>query len=165
MSIKKNPKSGLILDVFGPVVEFLTMPKDEHNDFCVMKGELPPGGMVPLHSHGDSEDFIVLSGEIEALKKDTHGHEWIKAKTGDYIHIPGNSQHAWRNVSSKPAVLHIIVTNKMGQFFQEIGRPVSNPPQPVTPDELSHFVAVSAKYNYWNATPEENAAVGLIFNF
>ena len=165
MSIKKNPKSGLILDVFGPVVEFLTMPEDEHNDFCVMKGELPPGGVIPLHSHIDTEEFIVISGEIEALKKDTHGYEWTRAKKGDYIHIPRNTQHAWRNVSSKPAVLHIIVTNKMGQFFQEIGRPVSNPPQPVTLDELSHFAAVSAKYNYWNATPEENAAVGIKLNF
>src|SRR5699024_2948808 len=127
--------------------------------------ELPPGGVIPLHSHDDTEDFIVLSGEIEALKKDAHGYEWIKAKTGDYIHIPRNSQHAWRNVSSRHAVLHIIVTNKMGQFFQEIGKPASKPPQAVTLDDLSHFAAVSAKYNYWNATPEENAAVGINFNF
>jgi hypothetical protein len=28
---------------------------------------------------------------------------------------------------------------------------------------LAHFEATSAKYGYWNATPEENAAVGIRF--
>jgi quercetin dioxygenase-like cupin family protein len=165
MSTIKNPTSGQILEVFGPVVEFLTMPEDEHNDFCVMKGEIPPGVVVPLHSHADTEDFIVISGEVEALRQDTQGYEWLSAKAGDYIHIPGNSHHAWRNVSSKPAVIHITVTNKMGQFFKEIGRPVKKSPQPVKPEDLAHFATVSVKYNYWSATPEENAAVGITFSF
>ncbi|MGN8646236.1 cupin domain-containing protein [Gracilibacillus sp. HCP3S3_G5_1] len=165
MSTKKNPTSGLTLEVFGPTVEFLTLPEEEHNDFCVMKGEIPPGVAVPLHSHSDTEDFIVISGEIEALRQDKQGYEWISAQAGDYIHIPGNSHHAWRNVSNKPAVLYITVTNTMAQFFKEIGRPVKNSPQPVTPEDLAHFEAVSAKYNYWNASPEENAAVGITFSF
>jgi hypothetical protein len=59
----------------------------------------------------------------------------------------------------------IITTKRMGQFFQETGRPVTGAPQPVTPEDLKRFAAVSAKYGYWNATPEENAAVGIPLSF
>lgn len=29
---------------------------------------------------------------------------------------------------------------------------------------LAHFATVAAEYGYWNATPEENAAVGIHFS-
>jgi hypothetical protein len=63
-------------------------------------------------------------------------------------------------------VVNIIVTTKrLGQFFQETGRPVTDAPQPVTPEDLARFMYVSTKYGYWNATPEENAAVGIPLSF
>ena len=89
MNTEKNPTTGLIVELFGPTLEFLTLPEDEQNDFCVLKGVIPPGVFVPLHSHPDTEDFIVLSGEIEVLKQTTRSYEWIVAKAGDYIHVPG----------------------------------------------------------------------------
>ena len=55
----------------------------------------------------------------------------------------------------------IITTNRLGQFFRETGRPVTGAPLPVTPEDLARFAAVSARYGYWNATPEDNAAVGI----
>jgi quercetin dioxygenase-like cupin family protein len=82
MSTEKNPTTGLTLDVFGPTVEFLTSPKETQDSFCVLKGIIPPGGVVPLHSHPDVEDFVVISGEIQALRQDTDGHEWIVGKQG-----------------------------------------------------------------------------------
>jgi hypothetical protein len=53
----------------------------------------------------------------------------------------------------------------MGCFFREIGRPFTAAPQPPTPDDLIHVAEVSARYGYWNATPEENAAVGIDLTF
>jgi quercetin dioxygenase-like cupin family protein len=50
------------LDIFGPTVEFLSPPQDAHQDFCVMRGVIPPAVSVPLHSHDDTETFFVLSG-------------------------------------------------------------------------------------------------------
>jgi hypothetical protein len=42
---------------------------------------------------------------------------------------------------------------------------VAGTSQPVTAEDVAHFLVrfatVSAKYGYWNATPEENAAVGI----
>jgi hypothetical protein len=64
-------------------------------------------------------------------------------------------------------VAYLITTTKLARFFQEVGRPVTATPQPETAEGLGQFLArfetVSAKYGYWNATPEENAAVGIRF--
>ena len=73
MSLEKNPTTGLVLEFFGPTVEFLTSPEDEQNDFCVLKGTIPPGVSVPLHSHPDTEDFLVISGSVEGLRHDAGG--------------------------------------------------------------------------------------------
>ncbi len=165
MNTEKNPTTGLIVELFGPTLEFLPLPEVEQNDFCVLKGVIPPGVFVPLHSHPDTEDFIVLSGEVEVLRQDAHGYEWIVAKAGDYIHVPGGARHAWRNVSHQPMVNLVTTTNKLGKFFLKAGRPVTSVPQVVTSEDLARFAAVCARYDYWIATPEENAAVGIHFSF
>jgi quercetin dioxygenase-like cupin family protein len=165
MSLEKNPSTGPLIELFGPTLEFLTLPEDAHNDFCVLKGTIPPGISVPLHSHPDTEDFLVISGSVESLRLDTRGYAWIAAKAGDYIHVPAGSRHAWRNLSSKPVVCLIITTKRLGQFFQETGRPVTGAPQGVRAEDLARFAVVSAKYGYWNATAKENAAVGIQLSF
>ena len=165
MYTELNPTTGQVFDLFGPTVEFLTLLEEEHNNFCVLRGVIPPGVVIPLHSHGDREDFFVLSGEVEALRQGPQGYEWVAGKAGDYFHVPGNGQHAWRNVGSLPLVALMITTPKLGRFFQETGRPVTGTPQPVTPEDLAHFLSVSNTYGYWSATPEENAAVGIHFSF
>jgi quercetin dioxygenase-like cupin family protein len=51
-----------IIEVLGPTIEFLTPLEDEDGAPCVMRGTVPPGAVVPLHSHADPETFVVLSG-------------------------------------------------------------------------------------------------------
>jgi quercetin dioxygenase-like cupin family protein len=165
ISTQVNATTARRVDLLGPTVEFLTSPQEANIDFCVLKGILPPGVCVPLHSHPDTEDFFVISGEVEALRQGTQGYEWIVVKAGDYLHVPGGTRHGWRNVSSEPMVVYLITSTRLARFFQEIGIPVAT--QPATPADiprlLAHCEAVSAKYGYWNATPEENAAVGIRF--
>jgi quercetin dioxygenase-like cupin family protein len=159
MSLEKNPTTGNILELFGPTVEFLTSPQEAQSDFCVLKGTIPPGVSVPLHSHADTD------GEIEGLRQDSEGYKWIGAKTGDYIHVPSNARHAWRNVSNKPTLVYIITTKNMGHFFQETGRLETNTSQPVTSEDLAYFAEISTRYGYWNASSEENASVGIRMSF
>ena len=78
MSLAKNPSTGKVLELLGPTVEFLTSPEDPQNDFCVIRGTVPPGISVPLHSHADTEDFLVISGELEALRQDSQDHTGSK---------------------------------------------------------------------------------------
>ena len=165
MGLEKNPTTGLTLEFFGPTVEFLTSPDDEQNDFCVLKGTIPPGVSVPLHSHRDTEDFLVISGSMEGLRHDSQGYRWIEAKAGDYIHVPSGAKHAWRNISDEPVVNLIVTTKTLGRFFREAGRPATGAPQPMTPEDLARFAAISARYGYWNASPEENAEVGILISF
>ncbi len=165
MTLKKNPTTGVTVELFGPTAEFLTSPDDERNDFVVIKGTIPPDASVPLHSHDDTEDFFILSGMLEGLRHDGTGYTWVIARPGDYIHVPGGAQHAWRNRSDEPAVTLIITTKKIARFFLEVGRPMTDAPRPPTAEELARFAAVSTQYGYWNATPEENAAIGLELSF
>ena len=109
------------------------------------------------------EDFLVISGELEGLRQDSEDHTWIGAKAGDYIHVTSNARHGWRNISASTVVL--ITTTKIGQFFQETGRPVTGTPLPVTSEDLVRFAEISAKYGYWNASPAENALVGIHLSF
>jgi quercetin dioxygenase-like cupin family protein len=87
------------LDMPGPAVEFLTGP-DPQGSFCVMRGVLPPGITVPVHSHDDAEDFLVLTGTHQVRMQGADGLEWVHAHVGDYVHIPAGTPHAHRNTSA-----------------------------------------------------------------
>ena len=154
-----------IVDVLGPTIEFLTSPDEANAGYCVMIGKIPPGVSIPLHSHVDVESFFMLSGAVQVLSEDRDGFSWLDVKPGDFVQVPGNSKHAFRNTSIEPVVQLITTTPKLGRFFQEIGRrvtPGASPPAP-TPEELQRFARVAAKYGYWHGSPEENAAVGIHF--
>jgi quercetin dioxygenase-like cupin family protein len=150
---------GQVLDALGPTVEFLTFL--EGAELCTMRGVVPPGAAVPLHSHDDVEDFYILAGSQQVLTQGPDGLVWKEARAGDYVRVPPGTPHAHRNVTSLPAVDLIITTTRMGKFFKEIGRPVTGSPQPPTPEEVARFIATAAKYGYKLGTPEENAAVGI----
>jgi len=127
----------------GATLEYLTPVVDGAP--CVIRGTIPAGGVVPLHSHADPETFIVLDGRAESYTGDV----WVSVGAGDVHHIPGHIGHAWRNPAAGPAVMHLVTTATMARFFREIA---------AAPDE---FLAISDRYGYWNATPEENAAIGI----
>ena len=57
--------------------------------YCVMKGTIPPGVSVPIHSHADAESFYVLSGEGQALVGTEAGLQW---QTLRRLH-----PHSWRS--------------------------------------------------------------------
>ena len=148
------------VDVLGPTVEFVTGP-EARDGFCVLRGVLPPGMTVPLHSHDDAEDFLVLTGTHQVLLQGPDGLEWADAHAGDYVHIPAGTPHAHRNTSPDPAVDLMITTARLGQFFAEAGRPVTGLPQPPAPGDVARFTAVAARYGHMLGTPEENAAAGI----
>jgi quercetin dioxygenase-like cupin family protein len=151
-----------VWDVLGPTVEYLIAPGDPGAQFCVMRGVVPPGVTVPLHSHEDPEDFYFLYGTQQVLIKDDYELQWRDAHAGDYVHVPGGTPHAHRNVSDEPAIELVITTVRMGRFFQEIGRPIIGPTRRSSPDDLAEFVAAAARYGYTLGTAEDNAAVGIV---
>jgi len=133
---------GQALDLLGPTVEVVTGP-EPRGSFCVLRGVLPPGITVPLHSHDDAEDFLVLTGTHQVLLQGPDGLEWADAHAGDYVHIPAGTPHAHRNTSPDPAVDLMITTARLGQF------------------DVARFTAVADRYGHTLGTPEENAAMGI----
>lgn len=149
------------IDLFGPSVEFLTSPQEVQGAFCALCGTIPPGISVPLHSHPDAEVFFVISGVVEAFRQSAQGYERILCQAGDFISISSSARHGWRNPSRAPAIVLIVTTPKLAQFLMDGGRPIAAASHPPTSEDLARFAAISAEYGYWNATPEENAAVGI----
>jgi quercetin dioxygenase-like cupin family protein len=152
-----------LLEVFGPSLQFLVTPQSIDDAPCVMKGTIPPGVSVPIHSHAGIEAFYVLSGEIEVLSEEGGNARWIKAGPGDFIEVPSNAKHGFRNRSQRPVVQLITTTSKLGRFFQEIGRSINQNANvsPRLPEEIQQFLITAERYGYWLATPEENAVFGI----
>jgi mannose-6-phosphate isomerase-like protein (cupin superfamily) len=152
-----------VLDVLGPMLEFLRPPSEAAGDYCVLKGTLPPGMTVPLHSHPDDESMYVLCGVVQVLSPIRNSLEWRDAKIGDFVHIPRGVRHAWRNSGSEPVLQIITTTVRLGRFFQEIGRPIARGEAalPPTAAELKRFSQAAVRYGHWLGSPAENAAFGI----
>ena len=158
-----DPQQVETVSVLGPTIQFLTPPDDERAP-CIMRGTIAPGGSVPMHSHADPETFVALSGSVEGLVYEDDDFTWLRIDTGDAFHVPGHAKHAWRNRGRQPAVMLVISTARLGRFFREIGKQTTSgaaAAAPPSPEEIAHFLKVSERYGYWNATPEENARVGI----
>lgn len=160
-----------IIDVLGPTIQVLTPvqagdPEMGEDSPCVMRGTIPPGVPVPLHAHRDPETFLMISGEVEGFSESDDGSEWVRIRPGDIFHVPSEARHAFRNKTRVPAVMTIVSTVKIARFFREVGKTVSipdaaRPPGPPSPEIIRHFLEVADRYGYWNASPEENARIGI----
>lgn len=157
--VKANERTILnLLD--GARMEPLSPSKEDA--YCVMKGTIPPGVSVPLHSHADAESFYVLSGEVQALVQTEDGLEWEILRPGDFVHISGGAKHAWRNVSREPTETLIVCTAKLGSALREMGQLASNGGKHIpTKEDIQRLMEISERYGYWLASREENAAVGI----
>lgn len=151
-----NAGHGLILDLGGPTAESLT--SREEDAYCVMKGTLPPGISVPLHSHGDAESFYVLSGEAQILVETKSGLEWQPVRQGDFAHIAGGTKHAWHNVYTNPFEVIIITTPRLGRFLREMCELVKAEGKGSSLEKLHEL---EERYGYWSGSPEENVAMGI----
>jgi uncharacterized RmlC-like cupin family protein len=126
-----------------------------------MRGTIPPGVVVPLYSHVDSETFLQVSGEVEALVEAEDGFDWVRVRAGDVFYAPGGAKHAFRNQGQELAVMIVASTCRMDRFFREISVPAASAAEVPSGEMIRHFLQTSERYGYWNATPEENARVGI----
>jgi quercetin dioxygenase-like cupin family protein len=147
----------------GTLFEILASPKEVADEICLIRGTMPPGVKVPLHSHADLEVFYVLEGSLEIFQSKEGASGWTTVGVGAVAAIPGNVKHALRNTSSLPATIVLVTTSKMYRFFREVSKPFdpTRRPDPPTPEEMKTFFAIVSRYGYWMASLEGNAAVGI----
>jgi len=148
-------------EVFGPQEirpenRLLTDTGRNDDDYCVSIATMPPGVVVPLHSHADRETFYILSGEMQAF--DGNVGAWRMLRAGDVFDATDGVRHAWCNTSDVEASVLFVTTNRMARFLREASElEIDRTPE----DEARAFGNLVARYGYWCADPEENAAIGL----
>ena len=128
-----------------------------------MEGNILPHAFVPLHKHRDPEIFHVLEGEIDFYVEVSGIAQWRSASPGDVIVIPSDAKHAFRNTKDKCVRTMVASGREIYEFFREVVEPFdpSSSPAPPTKEHIQVLVEAAAKYRYWMASPEENAAIGL----
>ncbi len=108
---------------------------------------LPGSGPPPHIHHSVDEVYCLLEGELEVLD----GERTFTAEAGSVFRIPNGTLHAWRNATTEPArMLMLIVPAGFEGFFEEAGVPrtdLSSPPPPPTPEELQRMVELGRKYD------------------
>jgi quercetin dioxygenase-like cupin family protein len=146
------------LDLLGPTIQHLTPLSDENDAYCVLKGTIAPGVVVPIHSHADRETFYILAGHLQALKDDS----WDTFRAGDVFDVPGGMKHALRNASDESVSILIVTTMALARFFRQVGRPIANvPPAPPSSEVLQRFARASLGEGHWLGSVADNAAVGI----
>ena len=135
------------LSVVGGRLELLTSPAATGDVPCILRGTIPPGGFVPLHSHPDPETFIGVSGVLEGLTGP--GDVWSPIAPGDVFHVPGGIAHAFRNRGDEPATSLAVTTSTLARFFREVAG-------------MSDLREAAGRYGHWLASPAENAEIGLV---
>jgi len=123
---------------------------------------MPPGVLVPLHSHAEPELLYILEGSVEVFRSE-RSSGWTTVGLGEVVIIPGAVKHALRNSSSRPTTLALVTKSELYKFFRELAKPVDakQPPAPPKPEAMQELFRLASRYGYWLAPPEENAAIGL----
>src|SRR5258707_2456038 len=149
--------------VLGVLLQFLCTPEQINDQISVMRGTVPPGVVIPLHSHADPETFYVLDGSLEVFQAEGPSAGWQTVNAGEVVSIPGNVRHALRNTSPSPITSITVSKQELYSFFRELAQPFDphKPPVPPTPEPMQQLFKVTEKYKYWLGPPAENAAIGI----
>lgn len=103
---------------------------------------LPGASGAAPHFHTRiSESFYVLSGT--ATLHD--GNEWRPAEAGDFLHVPENAVHGFRNDGPEPVAMLILFTPAEARegYFRELGELLSEGRVPSTEE----MTALMIKYD------------------
>lgn len=130
-------------------VELVTIKASDESTsgaYALTDSVVPPGGGPPPHiHHREDEAFWVLEGELEV----TAGEAIFRAGTGSFVHLPKGVPHAYVNVGAGPArFLTLMVPAGLEGFFEEVGKPGSDPasPPPFEEEDIERLLVVAPKY-------------------
>src|ERR1700751_5010579 len=147
--------------VLGVLLQFLSTPEQINDQISVMRGTVPSGVVIPLHSHADPEMFYVLNGSLEVFQSEGPSAGWQTVNAGEVVSIPGNVRHALRNTSHSPMTSITVSKQQLYSFFRELARSFDphRPPAPPTPNEMQQLFSAAQRYGYWLVSTGENAGI------
>jgi quercetin dioxygenase-like cupin family protein len=80
-------------NMFGVLLNFLVTPNETGDEISLFKGTLPPGVVIPLHSHAEPEVFYVLEGPLEVYRERGEARGWSTTQPGGELAILGKVKH------------------------------------------------------------------------
>jgi len=101
----------------GDIYTFLITGAESGGQFFSMLAAVPPGGGPPPHIHyNETETFYVLEGEFTFTLVDKK----VTAKAGDFLSVPPNTVHCFKNESDVFSRMILTFTpSGVEKFFEE----------------------------------------------
>jgi mannose-6-phosphate isomerase-like protein (cupin superfamily) len=134
--------------ILGDIYTVKISSDETHGTYSVWEIEAAPNNGPPLHKHSmEDEGFYVLEGVFSFL----YGSEETKAGNGQFMYVPRDEFHTYKNIGSSFGKLLLIISPpQFEKFFEEIGIPINNkssfqPPQ-ITPAIIENVVKTAARY-------------------
>jgi quercetin dioxygenase-like cupin family protein len=149
--------------IMGPAGEMFSFSKRKEN-YTLSESISPVGAGPAPHIHkGYGEFFYLPEGNVKfwvgdktyqgdsipgknAPKSDVYS---IVTKPGDLLYVPPNTVHGFEVIGDKPVrIVFIWKSNKIVDYFQEVGQPVADPQNPpeIEPQNKELFVSSAPKY-------------------
>jgi quercetin dioxygenase-like cupin family protein len=135
--------TGVAYWVMGDLFTYLVTGAESGGSSFTLESDVAPGHGPPPHIHHlEDEQFYVLEGEITFQV----GDRTIQATAGDFIYIPRQVVHAFKNGAAPAKLLATFTPAGIEGFFQEAGEPAldRSAPPPVTAQTIARFVAAEA---------------------
>ena len=147
MPVVVSPTGGELIDAGGDRYRFLATRESTNGTYGIWEAIVPPGGGPPPHIHTrEEEGFYVIDGEVMVHAGDTA----VLATAGSFVNMPVGVKHWFRNESSVPAKMLVLVApGGMEAMFQRTGTPVANASDPIPPlgaDEKQRILAAAPDF-------------------
>ena len=138
-------RTGQAYWVMGDLFTYLVTGEESGGSYFTLEVNVGPGNGPPPHiHHREEEQFYILEGKLTFQV----GDQTIQASTGDFIHIPRETVHSFKNGPTPAKLLSTFSPAGIEKFFQEAGEPVedrSAPPPPVTEETIARFMAAESR--------------------
>jgi quercetin dioxygenase-like cupin family protein len=140
-------------------ITFLATGKDTNGAYTQFEVAVLPGGGPPPHiHHREDETFYVVEGNLEIRLGEVN----LLAQPGDYLRVPRDTVHAFRNVGEHLArMLLTMVPAGFEGYFMEVYQPVADltapPPEPPA-DLLDRMIQAAPPYGLEFVPPPESGA-------
>ena len=109
-------------------------------------------GAAPHYHTRIAESFYILNGEVSL----NDGTGWSTARAGDFMHVPENAVHGFRNDSPELAEMLIIFTPAEYRegFFEGLSRLLANGNRP----SREEMVALMEEFDQYEVELDEDAS-------
>ena len=143
----------------GVVAEVLLETRMGEIEVAVLRTSFAPGAIVPLHAHPEAEEHHVEAGHIEFYHEGT----WTDASAGTRLRVAPGDFHAMRNTGPNVAAMLTLLPGSLLAYVREVAPPLDGTPAAqLTSDAAVAHVAERRSRGYVNASPVDNAAIGIM---